>query len=273
MSPFTPPFTIPPISSHTHTLIFLHDRGGSGQDFGLGTLSATDSSGKWLQTLLPSTKFIFPTATHQCVTSLGGPRMSQWFDNFSTLDPSEREALQFRGLREGSLHLHDIVDEEPVPLENIFVGGFGQGSAMALYGLLTFRSERREGRLGGFVGLRGWLPLRRSLDGLVGHLASKNGEGKGAFDLGTQVSTLLRNQIGLPPVTAPAPKYAQIPMLFAHGKEDGDVPLEVVKQAVDSLKGLGLNVTLKTYEGLNHTWRSGDEIDDIAAFLTAHGAT
>lgn len=274
MAPFAAPFIIPPISTHSHTLILLHDRGSSGQEFGLDILNATDSSGKLLQTRCPGTKFIFPNANHQCVTSMeGGPRMPQWFDNFSTLDPSKREALQLRGLREGSHHIHEIIDAEPIPLENIFLGGFSQGGAMALYALLAYRPDGREGHLGGFVGMSVWLPLRSSLDGLVSYYTGENQEDREAFDINTQVSTLLRNQIGLPPVSSSPPEYGEIPILFVHGKTDNELPVDLAKQATESLRGLGLNATLKEYEGLGHAWRSGDEIDDIAAFLTAQGAT
>lgn len=274
MAPFNQPFTIPPILNHTHTLILLHDRGGSGQQFGLDILGATDSSGKFLQTMFPSTKFIFPSANAQCVTGIpGGPRMPQWFDNYSTKDPSEREALQFKGLREGCHHVHFLIDQESeaIPLENIFLGGFSQGSAIALYALLTYRSETREGNLGGFVGLSVWLPLRTSLDGLIEFYADETQDDREEYDVNVQVSTLLRNQIGLPPSNASLPLYAQIPIFLGHGLSDAEVSVELARDAAKALTRLGLDVTLKKYAGLGHVWRNGDELDDIASFLGACG--
>ena len=277
MAPFNPPFTIPPISTHTHTLILLHDRGGSGQDFGLDMLNATTSSGMLLQSIFPGMKFIFPNANSQCVTAIeGGPRMAQWFDVYSTIDPSEREALQVKGLREGAQYVHRTLDEEALtlPLENIFLGGFSQGSAMALFALLAYRPLNREGHLGGFVGLSGWLPLKKSLDGLLSDFSDKNqGEGGEASDVNTRISTLLRNQVGLPPVDASPPKLENICIFLGHGEADNEAPLDLARQTTDSFNDLGLNVISKTYDALGHAWRSGDQIDDVAAFLTARGAT
>ncbi len=273
MAPYPPPFTIPPILNHTHTLILLHSRGSSGQDFGLDFLTATSSSGNFLQTSFPSTKFIFPSATAQCVTALGGPRMPQWFDSFSTVDPSEREALQFKGLREGCHHVHSLVDgeSEVISLGNIYIGGFGQGSAMGLYALLAYRSEAKEGNLGGFVGMSGWLPLTKSLDGLIEFYADESRDDRGEYDINGQISTLLRNQIGLHPSSASLPQYAQIPIFLGHGLTDEEVPAELARDTAKALTRLGLDVTLKKYEGLGHAWRNGDEIDDIASYLAAHG--
>lgn len=273
MAPFLPPFTVPAILHHTHTLILLHSRSSSGQDFGLNFLSATSSSGNFLQTSFPSTKFIFPSATAQCVTVLGGPRMPQWFDNFSTADPSEREALQFKGLREGCHHVHSLIAEESevLPLENIYIGGFGQGSAMGLYALLTYRAEAKEGTMGGFVGMSGWLPLIKSLVGLIEFYADESRDDRGEYDINVQISTLLRNQVGLHPSSASLPQYAQIPIFLGHGLADEEVPVELAGDAAKALTSLGLDVMLKRYEGLGHAWRDGDEIDDIASFLAAHG--
>ena len=277
MSPYAAPFTIPPISAHTHTLILLHDRGASGQAYGLDLLSATDSSGRMLQTRFPGTKLVFPNANHQCVTSLGGSRMPQWFDNFSAQDPSEREALQCKGLRESSHLIHDLVNEESIPLENVFLGGVSQGNAMALYALLTYRPESREGHLGGLVGTNGWLPLQKSLDGLITayDYAKQNNDDdfENSFDVNMQISTLLRNQIGLPPVNAPPPNYKAIPLHFGHGQADNEVSVHHAKQAAEKLRTLGLNLTLQTLNISDHAWRSGDEVDDIATFLSAQGVT
>lgn len=201
--------------------------------------------------------------------------MTQWFDNFSLLDPSEREALQLKGLREASLFIHGIVDGEVeggVLLVNIFLGGFGQGSAMALYALLAYRCEGRSGDLGGFVGLSGWLPLRKSLEGLVEFYADGDRDEKmREYDVDVQVSNLAKNQIGLPHTDSSPPKYSQIPIFFGHGQADDEVPAELARQAARTLTGLEMSVTLKRYEGLSHAWRNGDEVDDIAEFLTACG--
>ncbi|KAL6720330.1 hypothetical protein ACLMJK_002251 [Lecanora helva] len=274
MPPFNPPFTITPLSNHTHTLILLHDRDATSQNFGLDILSASTTSGKLLQTLFQGTKFIFPTANQQCVTAIeGGPRMSQWFDVYSTIDPSKRDALQLKGLREGAGHVHEIVDAEAsiIPLRDIFLGGFGQGSAMALYALLTYRPENQGDHLGGFVGMSGWLPLSKWLDELTSNAGGEGGEDRGDFNANDQISRCLRNQVALPQVNISPPRLDKIPILLAHGQADAQVPADLAEQATDALTAFGLNVTLKTYEALDHAWRNIHEIDDITGFLADHG--
>ena len=64
------PLIIFPSTAHTHSATLLHGRGSNATRFGLEFLSSKTSSGKSLQELFPSVKFIFPTAKRRRSTIL-----------------------------------------------------------------------------------------------------------------------------------------------------------------------------------------------------------
>ncbi|KAJ5950037.1 Phospholipase/carboxylesterase/thioesterase [Penicillium verhagenii] len=60
----------------------------------------------------------------------------------------------------------------------------------------------------------------------------------------------------------------QIPIFIGHGAEDPKVSVRLGEKMTQVLsKGLGLDVTWKSYEGLGHWYRAEDEIQDILQFL------
>jgi len=109
----------------------------------------------------------------------------QWFDNYSLDDPTERQELQYEGLKETTEFIHKLVREEGASLVegvgNVVIGGLSQGSAMALVVSLSFtgssghseqlaatsgttpgvRAPRQS--LGGFIGMSGWLPFAQDI--------------------------------------------------------------------------------------------------------------
>jgi predicted esterase len=228
-------------------------------------------------------RYIFPTAISQKSTRLGGISITQWFDNYSLIDPSEREELQRPGLQETVTYIDMFLEQEAklVGRENVLLGGLGQGCAAALCALLVFQESDGDKRkaVGGFVGLSGWLPLRQSgrnskaSSDPRGHNAAQPvGESQGGKSIAelTDSMAILLAGIGdhLPlPVHLSVPKHGQIPVFLGHREADGEVSIILARQAAVTLGDLGLVVTLRTYAGLEHWWRSGDEIDDIDRFL------
>ncbi|GFG24787.1 acyl-protein thioesterase 1 [Aspergillus udagawae] len=85
------PLVIPPPRNdqHTHTIILLHGRGSNGEDFGHVFIESTDIAQR-----LPTTKFIFPTASRRRSTVMKRIPINQWFDNYSLKDPNTRTELQ-----------------------------------------------------------------------------------------------------------------------------------------------------------------------------------
>ncbi|KAM3080448.1 hypothetical protein ACMFMG_005402 [Clarireedia jacksonii] len=79
---------------------------------------------------------------------------------WSVENPSEQEEIQKEGLHESVSAILETIRQEAqiVPLESIFLGGISQGCATAILALLC------EGmKLGGFVGLCSWMPLREGI--------------------------------------------------------------------------------------------------------------
>ncbi|EPS35543.1 hypothetical protein H072_11097 [Dactylellina haptotyla CBS 200.50] len=170
------PFIIAPLSDHTHTFILLHGRGSNGPKFGQVLVefaitcsapsSADNNNGNSsiLQQTFPTVKFIFPTAKKRRSTILKRIPINQWFDNYSLDDPSEREHLQVDGLRETTEVVHQLIRDEVeggIPLERIVLGGLSQGCAASIYAMLTFD----RGRLGGYIGMSGWFPFVKYVNG------------------------------------------------------------------------------------------------------------
>eukprot|EP00762_Andalucia_godoyi_P004373 ANDGO_08151.mRNA.1 Acyl-protein thioesterase 1 len=78
--------------------------------------------------------------------------MPAWYDILGlTVDAKEDET----GLRESRDAVHALVNEEKklIPTSRIFIGGFSQGGAIALYSALTSKDE-----LGGCIALSSYLP-------------------------------------------------------------------------------------------------------------------
>ncbi|KAK7546558.1 putative phospholipase/carboxylesterase [Phyllosticta citricarpa] len=159
-----------PTAPHSHSIILLHGRGSNAERFGVDLLKSRSSEGKNLAECLPGTKFIFPTAKKRRSTVLKRIPINQWFDNFSLNDPSERQHLQYDGIRETSAFIHDLIEKEAclVGLSNVGIGGLSQGCAAALHVLLNFGPKECVGKesasLAGFVGMSGWLPFADMLD-------------------------------------------------------------------------------------------------------------
>jgi predicted esterase len=198
------PLIIPPSTKHTHSVILLHGRGSNATRFGLELLDSKTSSGKSLQQLFPSVKFIFPTAKKRRSTILKRVKINQWFDNYSLEDPSERQDLQYEGLKETAEFIHKLVKQEAASLAgglgNVIIGGLSQGCAMALIVLLSFAgnsghadqlaasdegiltSKPRKKSLGGFIGMSGWLPFAQDIvSAALPNLQTDNDEDEDPF--------------------------------------------------------------------------------------------
>lgn len=102
-------------------------------------------------------KVICPTAKVMPVTLNAGFHMNSWFD-LRTLDISGPE--DDAGIKEASKLVHGIIGSEikaGISSKRIFLGGFSQGGALALYSGLTLAEP-----LGGIIAFSCWLPLYRT---------------------------------------------------------------------------------------------------------------
>lgn len=133
------------------SMIWLHGLGADGNDF----VSLVPELN------LPSSiamRFIFPHAPIMPVTINQGYEMRAWFDIYglSFQEKIDEEGIHFSVTKIEKLIAQEV--ERGIPANKIFLGGFSQGSVIALAtGLLHEKS------LAGILGLSGFFPLTDDL--------------------------------------------------------------------------------------------------------------
>lgn len=305
------PLIISPLKNdkHTHTIILLHGRGSNAERFGSVFLESTEIARR-----LPTVKFIFPTAKKRRSTVLKRTPIHQWFDNYSLEDPNARTELQVDGLKETSQFLRTLIDDEarlfresnnPTVSDEysrIVIGGLSQGCAASVFCLLGGFSGQDSGqhkRLGGFVGMSGWLPFEREIMELLEMNGgderetedddpfSRDDEEDEDIPAPIQALNHVRDVLDLPPLLHggesgfkgvdqqgdsesslhPRP-HLQTPLFLGHGSADPKVSAELGQRMASVLSnGFGMDVTWKAYEDFGHWYKIPDEIDDVVNFL------
>ncbi|KAF4217021.1 hypothetical protein CNMCM8980_003989 [Aspergillus fumigatiaffinis] len=298
------PLVIPPLrdDQHTHTIILLHGRGSKGEDFGHIFIESTD-----IAKHLPTTKFIFPTASKRRSTVMKRIPINQWFDNYSLKNPNTRTDLQIDGLQESSEFLRSLIDEEAKLLSNdptvddgysrVVIGGLSQGCAASVFCLLGgFPSASEDGeskRLGGYIGMSGWLPFEGEISGFLNIDKGDPGESKSGAeeddddpfahdtdgaDVPAHIQAVnhIRDILGMPPIqsdtddseNALCVSYLKTPVFLGHGGADPRVSVDLGRRVASILSdGFGMDVTWKAYEEFGHWYKVPDEIDDAVRFL------
>ncbi|KAJ5067007.1 acyl protein thioesterase family [Anaeramoeba ignava] len=185
------------------TMIFLHGLGDVGQSWA--------PLAYFIQEKIPSMKFIFPTAETRAVTINSGMKMPAWYDLDSLSSRSQKELI---GLEESSSRLEKIVKQEKQAnsIGSIFVGGFSQGGALALFTSLL----RLNQKIDGILGLSCYMPKP--------HLFPKE----------------LR------------PENKDTSILLCHGDSDPMVLPEWGKSTFNLLKNQNLKIEQKIYPFLQH---------------------
>ncbi|KAI5361259.1 Putative phospholipase/carboxylesterase/thioesterase, alpha/Beta hydrolase [Septoria linicola] len=169
-----------------------------------------------------------------------------WYtpSSFSAFPPDRPELApeeDAAGMHSTVRYIETLIDactKKGIPPQRIVLGGFSQGCAMALLTDLT--SKKYSGKLGGIVGLMGYLPLSS----------------------GRQLEDL-RAAANLPPV------HGHVPILLARGKKDQMIPGRVWKDTLKRLGELGVerdDLEVHEYEGLGHSL-SGPVLRDICTFV------
>jgi predicted esterase len=274
------PDVIVPNLAHTSTLILLHGTSTSGLEFlsyilsfpiplssdpasSTNTNTNTNTSTSTLRHLFPHTKLVFPTGSPKPVTVFGGRETNAWFDIHSFSDRTIGEADQIPGLRDSVGYLKRLIEEEIDVLVNgktgwsreeagkrVVVWGFSQGGAVV--GILELSGVVNEVGLGGLVGMSAWLPFRRQIEE-----AAREGKREGAVKF-------VRGLLGLKELEGGG--ELRTPMLLCHGEEDQKVKLEWGCEMRDLMLELGIDLSFKSYKGLEH-WYNEDEMRDIVLFI------
>ena len=199
------------------TLIVLHGLGADGFDF-------VPICGELKLQSLGAVRYVFPHAPQRPVTLNNGYVMRAWYDIFG-LDLVHRE--DERGLRESQLQIAELIDRERergVAAKRVVLLGFSQGCAMALMTALRYPE-----RLGGAVGLSGYLPLAATA-------AAERAAGN-----------------------------ADLPVFMAHGTQDPIVPHARGTASRDALRAMGHAVEWHDYP-MPHSV-CAEEIEDLNAWL------
>lgn len=277
-TPYPEPLITPPPLSHKQTHIILHGRGSTAAKFAPPLLASPISDSQTLQEAFPHAKFLFPTAPRRRSTVYNRSMIHQWFDCWRLSEPEKREELQYDGLEETCAYLHGLLRQEIalVGAENVVLWGLSMGCAASLIALLTWEGEP----FGAVVGMCGWLPLRRKMEDLLrdGQAADTLGGGEEddcfetdsnavVEDVDPVMRTIawLREELDSSTVQTTM-AFQRIPIFLGHGVEDPKVPVEMGQNAAVFLKGLGMNVRWKSYQGLGH-WYSKDMLIDVIEHL------
>ncbi|KFH42142.1 Acyl-protein thioesterase-like protein [Hapsidospora chrysogenum ATCC 11550] len=226
------PLVLPAAGRHTATVIFIHGLG----DSGAGWADAVEHIKRRRQRL-DEVKFILPHAPLIPITMNGGFRMPGWFD-IKSLGPSIESLSSGNldedgpGILQTQAYVHSLIQNEitaGISSERIILGGFSQGGAISIFSGLTAPVK-----IGGIVGLSSWLLLHQSFRDHVP-----------AQDLNKAT-----------------------PILMGHGDQDPLVRHPLAKSSEAALKGMGYDVTFKTYRGMEHS-ACLEELDDVEEFLSS----
>ncbi len=275
--PFPKSHVIPPVSTHTHTVILLHGRDSNGREFAEELFQSESSSGKTLPRHFPGFKWIFPTA-HASYSTVFQEDLVEWFDVYSLTTPSDQEELQMDGLRDSTAFIHGLISDEvkilgPSRRDRVILGGISQGCATAILTLLTGPRG-----IGAFIGFAGWLPL-------MGHIKeARINAASNHSDLGGQMcvhmAATLRSRLGLEEtflqvsnnIADDAKVYSRdhrhTPIFLGHSADDEIVDIALGEQLRDTLRQTDLyDIMWKRYETGGHWIPEPDAIDDLVSFL------
>lgn len=274
------PVYISPGTTHTHTIILLHDDRSYGQKFGLDILLSKTSNDKTLRSRFPGWRWVFPNGRYALVPiPYARPDTTRfWFEIDNLEDINEEQQRQVPGLRKSVLFLMRLLLDEIDILggkaDHIFLGGVGQGMAVALWTLLCSPVCMENPRLGGFVGFSGYLPFARAVDTALLSLFGKTRRFDDPQAKAEVVSRFLLETIGYDPELdedeLDVKALLATPAILGHHSQDDVVDVAVGRHAYSILEQLEIKVEWKEYDDHDPTfhWIKGPEgFDDIAQFL------
>ncbi|KAB5547390.1 Alpha/Beta hydrolase protein [Coniochaeta sp. 2T2.1] len=244
---------IPPSTSHTHTVVFLHGRGDNIHSFASALSSWRDSAGHNPAQAFPSFKWVFPQAPVRTLAADPAVSWPQWFDVWSTRDFTLREEMQLAGLREMVPAITDLLRKEADALggrwDRVVLAGISMGGATAAHALFNLHVPESEGgRLAAYMGFCARCPFA--------------GRGRTLGDM--------RGVLGLDGVPGGAEVLRKTPVLLEHCVDDPLVKIENGRGLRDTLSAFGAGVEWKEYARGGHWFQSPDGMDDVVAFLRKH---
>ncbi|KAI3391111.1 hypothetical protein diail_7945 [Diaporthe ilicicola] len=244
-----PPYVVAPLDDrrHTHTIIFLHGRDSSNEEFASELFESEASEPahqpRTLRDLFPAVRWVFPAAP-TLRSSRFDTDMSQWFDMWSIEEPTAQGEIQHEGLRNSASAVLNIVRSEEARVQsrqNIFLAGISQGFATVVATSFSAAIKQQAG-FGGMIGLSSWMPLG-GRDELVRVLVG-----------------------GSSPIPDAVPNT---PVFLSHSQDDEIVSVQHGRALRDILKQ-HQEVDWHEYEDGGHWVNEPQGVDDIADFLKRH---
>ncbi|CAH0056368.1 unnamed protein product [Clonostachys solani] len=271
---FGPTYIHEPQAEHTHTIILLHGRGSSGEEFAeqLFEDRLSDQS-KTLAEKFPSCKWVF-LSSPEVWDPVFQEDISAWFEAHYLTDVDARQDLQIPGIRQSVEYVLALLGQEIDALdgraESVFLGGISLGGAVGIWTFLCLWNAPVPRRIGGFFAVSTWLPFSKNISRVFNkgensrsELPSDNSESD-AF-----VETMLSSAIAK--AQQQNSSFLSIPVFLGHGSDDAYVDVNLGRQARDLLLKVGFEVEWKEYAGAEqegHWLKCPDELDDIASFLS-----
>lgn len=212
------------------SLIFMHGLGDTGSGWSFFSSYVQRSP---VVKSAPHINFVFPNAPEMPVTVNRGAVMPSWFDIKvfgGRGDDADHEGF-FASCNAMKDFIKKEMTEKNIPAERIIIGGFSQGSAIAMgtLALLDFK-------IGGCVALSGFIPIPEKL--------------KEAFKKETFAN-------------------AQTPVFQGHGVSDPVIPFTYGKDTHEFYKLLGFeNWSFHGYPGLQHG-ANEEELADVLKFISS----
>lgn len=212
------------------SLIFMHGLGDTGEGWSFFSQYVQRSP---VVKSAPNINFVFPNAPNAPVTANGGMLMPSWFDILvfgGRGDKADHEGF-FASCNAMKEFIQKEMTEKNIPAERIIIGGFSQGSAIAMgtLALLDFK-------IGGCVALSGFLPVPEKLLELFKKEKFAN---------------------------------ADTPVFQGHGTSDPIIPFSYAQETHEFYKNLGFkNWCFKSYPGLAHS-ASEDELADVLKYISS----
>jgi predicted esterase len=232
--PIILPASSPPADlSKSAAFIFIHGLGDDAE--GVANVAQQFQSAN----KLPCMTWVLPNAKENRDLAMNAWYMITQLSPYPSSRPELEDPEDEEGMMESVAYLTTLIDDlvaQGVPEKRIVLGGFSQGHAMAL---LTGLTSAYAGRLGGLVGLSGYLPLIQRIPAL-----------REANNLSKEVND-------------------DTEVLLARGTGDRLVPKRYHRMCYEGLSGLGVKedkVTVKEYDGMGHVM-AGAELRDLCEWL------
>lgn len=267
---FGPLHVLQPQAQHSHTVIMLHGRGSTGEEFANELFESRLSDGTSLRDHFPGCRWVFPSSK-KLWSSTFQEEMTTWFHTPST-DTIADQDLQGPGVRDSVLYLRRILDDEISLVsgpEKVILGGISQGGAIATWALLCHPGVCRQG-LCAFIGASTWLPFAADIEAIRSIRPVDAPPQKAPGDLHKFVGELVASvRDGLNETGWYCP-LLKTPVFMGHGSDDAYVDVELGREAVRTLSSVGFKVEWNEYSGAEqegHWVKVPEEVDDIKAFL------